>query len=767
MKDEVERILSEQLRLITSGKKNIEVVLKDFAESIHKYGATISNEMYAEYTFSDNSLIKDELKDLQKAYEKTESLVNRYRKTLKPLKEDEEDVTYSILESARKRKEALEAEITVLKKRMDILSKKIGNGYDGQALYERMKSQLYDLEATARGAANEIVNIEKALSGMSIEQMKARKAAVNQEILTLQSKIKVMESMAFIDFMTKKQLEDDRDKIEQLNREWLVLSQEIKKAEEAAAKAANDVNGAGSGKETPAQKKARLAQEAWQRFGDTYERLIEKMDAKTQTGAAKIVADIDNSVRKMEDDLKLVTGKNATEAAEKLENLKKKAAEWKAEQLDAYIEKLNAAYWKLAESAGETDAAGRLVDESGKLRDTIASVDAAIVSAEADAAVATGKHREELERLIAYYRELKSEISVELTRRIQDVQSTIVVTEEKVWNPEKEEWEIKPVIKVDKSRMEKQAKEAADGIEKTLESIEIEPTAFKKWVDINIEIIEGFADKALSIFSNINTLLNNISDQRIKDLEDEKEAGIKSLDQQLEQGLISKETYEQSKTELEEKYTEKANEEKKKQWQRDKAYATSEATINAALAAIKLWAAEGGTAYKIAMSAALAAEMATQIAAITKQPEPYAKGGYVPRRTVYQAGEAGPEWVASNQLLSDPQTAPIIQTLEDYQRGNRHALADIPMAQLDTPAAISASEQIGRNRVVVQPQSAAAVWEHPTAAAVGNDSREMVNLMRELVNYEKDPRNRQAVISRRTMDDFNNNENFLRNRARL
>lgn len=767
VKDEVERILSEQLRLITSGKKNIEVVLKDFAKSIHKYGATISNEMYAEYTFSDNSLIKDELKDLQKAYEKTESLVNRYRKTLKPLKEDEEDVTYSILESARKRKEALEAEITVLKKRMDILSKKIGNGYDGQALYERMKSQLYDLEATARGAANEIVNIEKALSGMSIEQMKARKAAVNQEILTLQSKIKVMESMAYIDFMTKKQLEDDRDKIEQLNREWLVLSQEIKKAEEAAAKAANDVNGAGSGKETPAQKKARLAQEAWQRFGDTYERLIEKMDAKTQTGAAKIVADIDNSVRKMEDDLKLVTGKNATEAAEKLENLKKKAAEWKAEQLDAYIEKLNAAYWKLAESAGETDAAGRLVAESGKLRDTIASVDAAIVSAEADAAVATGKHREELERLIAYYRELKSEISVELTRRIQDVQSTIVVTEEKVWNPEKEEWEIKPVIKMDKSRMEKQAKEAADGIEKTLESIEIEPTAFKKWVDINIEIIEGFADKALSIFSNINTLLNNISDQRIKDLEDEKEAGIKSLDQQLEQGLISKETYEQSKTELEEKYTEKANEEKKKQWQRDKAYATSEATINAALAAIKLWAAEGGTAYKIAMSAALAAEMATQIAAITKQPEPYAKGGYVPRRTVYQAGEAGPEWVASNQLLSDPQTAPIIQTLEDYQRGNRHALADIPMAQLDMPAAISASEQIGHNRVVVQPQSAAAVWEHPTAAAVGNDSREMVNLMRELVTYEKDPRNRQAVISRRTMDDFNNNENFLRNRARL
>jgi hypothetical protein len=89
------------------------------------------------------------------------------------------------------------------------------------------------------------------------------------------------------------------------------------------------------------------------------------------------------------------------------------------------------------------------------------------------------------------------------------------------------------------------------------------------------------------------------------------------------------------------------------------------------------------------------------------------------------------------------------------------------MAALDMPAATAAAEQIGRNRVVVQPPSAAAVWEHPTAAAVGTDSRELVNLMRELVTYEKDPRNRQAVISRRTMDDFNNNENFLRNRARL
>lgn len=136
------------------------------------------------------------------------------------------------------------------------------------------------------------------------------------------------------------------------------------------------------------------------------------------------------------------------------------------------------------------------------------------------------------------------------------------------------------------------------------------------------------------------------------------------------------------------------------------------------------------------------------------------------RETVYKAGEAGPEWVASNQLLKDPQAAPMISALEAYQRGNRRALSSIPMAALDMPAATAAAGQIGRSHGMTQ-QSAAAVWEHPTAASVGTDSHELVKLMAELVKYEKDPRNRQAVISRQTMEDFENNEKFLREHAML
>jgi hypothetical protein len=32
------------------------------------------------------------------------------------------------------------------------------------------------------------------------------------------------------------------------------------------------------------------------------------------------------------------------------------------------------------------------------------------------------------------------------------------------------------------------------------------------------------------------------------------------------------------------------------------------------------------------------------------------------------AGEAGGEWIASNRLLQDPRTAPVIQSLENFQR---------------------------------------------------------------------------------------------------
>ncbi len=44
--------------------------------------------------------------------------------------------------------------------------------------------------------------------------------------------------------------------------------------------------------------------------------------------------------------------------------------------------------------------------------------------------------------------------------------------------------------------------------------------------------------------------------------------------------------------------------------------------------------------------------------------------GYINKPTAWMnlAGEAGGEWIASNRLLQDPRTAPVIQSLENFQR---------------------------------------------------------------------------------------------------
>lgn len=312
--------------------------------------------------------------------------------------------------------------------------------------------------------------------------------------------------------------------------------------------------------------------------------------------------------------------------------------------------------------------------------------------------------------------------------------------------------------------------EVAEGEQTVKEKAEelAKSKAFRSTLQNWADAVDEFGSKALSVFSNINTLLKNIADSRLQQLEKEKDAEIETLDEQLEQNLISQEEYESRKKELEDNYKDKADEAALEAWRREKSLAAAEATIAAAVATMKIWAGEGTTAYKVAMTALMAAEFAAQLEAIKNEPEPYAKGGYVPRRTVYQAGEAGPEWVASNSLLTDPVAAPIIEQLEAYQRGNRRALADIPMAQLNMPVATRAARELGRRRSLSEGRLSEALPAiNPNVSVTMPWNDEMIQLWRELATYLKDPKNRQAVISRQRMEDFEKQEQFLLNRARL
>ena len=265
----------------------------------------------------------------------------------------------------------------------------------------------------------------------------------------------------------------------------------------------------------------------------------------------------------------------------------------------------------------------------------------------------------------------------------------------------------------------------------------------------------------------INKILDNSTQREINNAKKKHEAEVKELEEQLAEGLISQEDYNERKEELQTEYDEKEKALQLEQWKRQKALNIGQAVMEGALAVLKALssAPPPGNAVLAGIAAAAAA---VQIAAIASEPEPYAKGGYVPRRTVYQAGEAGPEWVASNKLLSDPATAPIIEQLEAYQRGNRRALADIPMAQLNMPVAARAAQELGRRRSVSEAGMMSAFGSaNPNVSVNMPENEEVIKLWRELATYLKDPQNRRAVISRQTMADFDNREQFLRSMARL
>ena len=522
-------------------------------------------------------------------------------------------------------------------------------------------------------------------------------------------------------------IDSETKKIEALRSQIAKLQADQKKDGAATA-----TGGSLAGDQTDPKEAARRAKAAakeWQKASDAAQKLIGQLNLRAESGLQKLQDEVEQKTAATLSRLKEAAAAVGEDSSEMERQIREAADRLRQSKIDSYIAKIRDAYDTLADSLDDRDAAGRMAAESEKLTTALASIDEALSKAEADAANATGEHRRELDRLIRSYRDLKAEIQTELLDRLTDDEEGAAVVKQ----------------------ARTMAREATKGIEQQIANIQLDRTPFQQWCDDNLDTIETFANKALSIFSDINTLLQNIGDSRLLDLEDEKDAAISTLDEQLEQGLISEEAYNERKQQLEDEYTEKENEEKEKQWEREKAYSIAEATINAALAAIKVWSGEGATLTKAAMSAMLASELALQIAAIKNQPQPYARGGYVDKDTVFRAGERGREWVASNRLVNDPVTAPIIQQLENYQRGRTPQFA-----RPDYNAAMGAAAGLAAARTA------------PAATATAtSDSREMLAAVRELSSYLRDPRNRQAVISRRTMQDFDRQEQFLRNAARL
>lgn len=277
-----------------------------------------------------------------------------------------------------------------------------------------------------------------------------------------------------------------------------------------------------------------------------------------------------------------------------------------------------------------------------------------------------------------------------------------------------------------------------------------------------VDTFEAFHNQISDLWGNLSQIARNNMEKEIEEYEKKCTAETDLLDYQLEHGIVSQQYYDARKQKLEEEKDKKIKELRKEQYKREKAQAIAEALIQGAVGIARVWAQSGvNVILGAVMTALMAANTAAQVAVISSQPDPYAKGGYINKEKIILAGEEGQEWVASNKLLKDKKTAPIIHTLESYQRGETSALEELNFrtATPNTKNLSNAAKAISRNFALTQNNNQTAINNQNTLLIL----EEMIKLNK----YLSDPKNRQATISKKIQLQSETEENYLRNLASL
>lgn len=302
--------------------------------------------------------------------------------------------------------------------------------------------------------------------------------------------------------------------------------------------------------------------------------------------------------------------------------------------------------------------------------------------------------------------------------------------------------------------------------------INIDWKNFKKDWEKNLsaiaDVIQDFVWTANQLFDSINQIQYNRETKLLNDYRRNYDERKDILDHQLQEGIISQEYYNAQVLQLDQDLEQKERELELERFRREKKAALSQAIITGILAAVKSFEAGGGFPWGLITMALSLATTGAQVAAIASEPEPYYKGGFVEKESIIKAGEKGREWVASNSLLSDPQTAPAIEALEQYQRGNKAVWENMTWAAPDAQNLSQAATTIHSNFTGNNlPQPVVNNYYSNSTQPENEALEKMLTELIELRKYMSDPTNRRAVISREIQLEFDRQEHFLRNAASL
>ena len=493
----------------------------------------------------------------------------------------------------------------------------------------------------------------------------------------------------------------------------------------------------------------------------------------------------------------------------------------RAEQMKKVTEqyaKLCEQFKTIEEKLGQdlTDSySSQLLQVEQKWRTTIAEIDKSIAYYESkkgeayDPAKGTGLSEEELELLEKLLQQKKQAIALEAQEELSIVKKAeaditnalLSETDKRIAAVRKEYGEkisaaqssiaklkalgeeenqdrirqLEDQIKALKVKMEKEVadlakakgKKGASGIGKLLE---LDWKHFKKDWEKNLaeiaDVIQDFASTVSQIFDSINQLQSNREQSLLDEYNKAYDERKEKLDWQLEQGIISQEYYDAQLDKLDKEREEREKEAALEQFRREKRAAVIQAVISGIVSALKSFENGGGFPWGLIPMAMSVATTGVQIAAIESQPEPYYKGGYIDEEKNIVAGERGREWIAPNDLLTDKETAPVIEALEQYRRGNKSPLRDLQLAVPDGDTLSQAAASISRNFAPSNTPTPAAT-NRTAPNQQGGTLDKMLAQLTELTAYMSDPKNRQAVISREMQLEFEEQEEFLRNVAAL
>lgn len=276
-------------------------------------------------------------------------------------------------------------------------------------------------------------------------------------------------------------------------------------------------------------------------------------------------------------------------------------------------------------------------------------------------------------------------------------------------------------------------------------------------LNLMAQCLQEFANAAFDIYRSIAQIQDNMMEAELQKAQETYDAKSAALQRQLNQGVISQKAYDAKMQKLNEEKEKKERKLKHDQFEREKIASIVQATISGVLAIMQGFSQAGPIGGAI-LAAAMAVTTALQIAAIASQANPYAKGSYIRGPQLALMGEEGDEWVASNKLLRDKRTAGIIDALDQYQKGNRSALAGISFIAPD-PKIMSHNNPY--NGHTFAPSNQITNNYYPT------DNSELLKEIRQMNRFLEDPRNRQATINRNILLEYERLENSVKEMARL